>query len=119
MIQAKLAAVFASFRSLNPDDTFLFFVASHGTVDDGEYFLPTSNVDATSAQKLRSDALDGALRLDLVAGGAGRLLGPRPFLLRPRREPEREGGALPRRLRRTLSLANYVEDQVPVLAEQV
>jgi len=47
-----------SFQSLNPDDLFVFFVASHGTVDDGEYFLITSNVGSTSTAKLKTDALN-------------------------------------------------------------
>ena len=35
----------------------LVFVASHGTVDDGEYFLITSNVGSTSTHILRQSAL--------------------------------------------------------------
>lgn len=31
-----------SFQSLNPNDLFVFYVASQGAVDDGEYFLITS-----------------------------------------------------------------------------
>ncbi|MDD5169491.1 MAG: caspase family protein, partial [Syntrophales bacterium] len=45
------------YRSINPDDLFVFFVASHGTVDEGEYFLLTSNVGSTSTEKLKRDAL--------------------------------------------------------------
>lgn len=44
-------------HSLNPDDLFIFYVASHGTVDDGEYFLVTSNVGSTSTAKLKTDAI--------------------------------------------------------------
>ena len=44
-------------HSINPDDMFILFVASHGTVDDGEYFLLTSNVGSTSTAKLKTDAL--------------------------------------------------------------
>ena len=43
--------------SVRPDDLFVFFVASHGTVDDGEYFLITSNVGSTSTHILRQSAL--------------------------------------------------------------
>lgn len=46
-----------AFKRLNPDDLFVFYVASHGTVDDGQYFLITSNVGATSTQRLKLDAL--------------------------------------------------------------
>jgi uncharacterized caspase-like protein len=42
---------------VRPDDLFVFFVASHGTVDNGEYFLITSNVGATSSHLLKQTAL--------------------------------------------------------------
>jgi WD40 repeat protein len=42
---------------VRPDDLFVFFVASHGTVDDGQYFLLTSNVGATSTHILKQTAL--------------------------------------------------------------
>ncbi len=44
-------------RGLRPDDLFVFYVASHGTVDEGEYFLITSNVGSTRTERLRTDAL--------------------------------------------------------------
>jgi WD40 repeat protein len=37
------------------DDLFVFFVSSHGNMDDGEYFLVTSNVD--SVDLLKTEAL--------------------------------------------------------------
>lgn len=46
-----------TYRSILPNDLFVFFVASHGTVDEGEYFLLTSNVGSTSTDKLKRDAL--------------------------------------------------------------
>lgn len=54
-------------RSLNPDDLFVFYVASHGTVDDGEYFLITSNVGPLSTDKLKSDALRQNELKELIA----------------------------------------------------
>jgi len=54
-------------RSLNPDDLFVFYVASHGTVDDGEYFLITSNVGSTSTQRLKADALPQNELKELIA----------------------------------------------------
>jgi hypothetical protein len=55
------AAITAALKDISgrvrPDDLFVFFVASHGTVDDGEYFLITSNVGATSTHILRQTAL--------------------------------------------------------------
>lgn len=54
-------------RTINPDDLFILFVASHGTVDDGEYFLLTSNVGSTSTVKLKSDALSQNKIKELIA----------------------------------------------------
>jgi WD40 repeat protein len=42
---------------VRPDDLFVFFVASHGTVDEGEYFLITSNVGSVSTAGLKQNAL--------------------------------------------------------------
>ena len=56
-----------SYGSLNPDDLFILYIASHGTVDEGEYFLITANVGALSTQRLKSDALSQAELKELVA----------------------------------------------------
>ncbi|OPY86840.1 MAG: Caspase domain protein [Smithella sp. PtaU1.Bin162] len=45
------------YKELDPADVFAFYVASHGTVDEGEYFLITSNVGALSTDKLKTDAV--------------------------------------------------------------
>jgi WD40 repeat protein len=45
-------------RDVGPDDLFVFYVASHGTVDDGDYFLVTSNVGSTTTASLRKDAIN-------------------------------------------------------------
>lgn len=60
--KAALAAAFARYHGVAPDDVFLFFVASHGTVDEQddihhEYYLITSNVGPTDADALRSEAV--------------------------------------------------------------
>ena len=55
------------YRAINPDDLFILYIASHGTVDEGEYFLITSNVGALSTQKLKSDALSQMQLKELVA----------------------------------------------------
>lgn len=44
-------------KDVRPEDLFVFYVASHGTVDDGQYFLITSNVGSTSTARLKQDAL--------------------------------------------------------------
>ncbi len=54
-------------RTLNPDDLFVFYVASHGTVDDGEYFLITSNVGSTSTERLKADSLPQNEMKELIA----------------------------------------------------
>jgi uncharacterized caspase-like protein len=54
-------------QSLNPDDLFVFYVASHGTVDDGEYFLITSNVGSLSTPKLKTDAISQNTLKELVS----------------------------------------------------
>ncbi|OGW25893.1 MAG: hypothetical protein A2X55_02890 [Nitrospirae bacterium GWB2_47_37] len=56
-----------AYKSLNPDDVFVFFVASHGTVDNGEYFLITSNVGSTRTEKLKTDALPQGMLKELIA----------------------------------------------------
>jgi len=53
-------------QSLNPDDLFVFYVASHGTVDDGEYFLITSNVGSTRTERLKTDAIGQSVFKELI-----------------------------------------------------
>ncbi|MGV8058175.1 MAG: caspase family protein [Smithellaceae bacterium] len=53
-------------QSLNPDDLFVLYVASHGTVDDGEYFLITSNVGSTRTERLRTDAIGQSVFKGLI-----------------------------------------------------
>jgi WD40 repeat protein len=52
---------------VKPEDLFVFFVASHGTTDEGEYFLITSNVGALSTERLKADALTQADLKELLA----------------------------------------------------
>ena len=55
---AAITAALTQMRTqVGANDLFVFYVASHGTVDDGEYFLITSNVGATSTERLKRDAL--------------------------------------------------------------
>ncbi|MFW6181679.1 MAG: caspase family protein, partial [Spirochaetota bacterium] len=57
----------AAYRNLEPQDLFLFYVASHGLVDRGEYFLITSDVGSLSPGKLRENALSQETIKILVA----------------------------------------------------
>jgi WD40 repeat protein len=56
-----------AFRSLDPEDLFVFYVASHGLIDDGKYFLITSNVGSTSTRKLEENAIDQEAIKSLIA----------------------------------------------------
>ena len=53
----RLIEEFNKMSKLKPNDMFIFYVASHGTVDDGMYYLITSNVGSTSTRKLKQNAL--------------------------------------------------------------
>jgi len=54
-------------KKLSPEDVFVFYVASHGTVDEGEYFLITSNVGSLSTFRLKEDALTQTELKELIA----------------------------------------------------
>jgi WD40 repeat protein len=57
-----------SLRALtSPDDMFVLYVASHGTIDEGEYFLITSNVGSTSTASLKRDALSQTVLKELIS----------------------------------------------------
>jgi WD40 repeat protein len=53
--------------AVGPDDLFVFYVASHGATDDGEYFLITSNVGSVSTEHLKADAISKEELTALVA----------------------------------------------------
>ncbi len=55
------------FQSLRPDDLFVFYIASHGTVDEGEYFLITSNVGSLRTEKLKTDAISQHMLKEAIA----------------------------------------------------
>jgi len=56
-----------AFQALRPDDLFVFYIASHGTVDEGEYFLVTSNVGSLRTEKLKTDAISQHQLKDAIA----------------------------------------------------
>lgn len=56
--KAAISATLEQARSaVGPEDLFVFYVASHGTVEDGQYLLVTSNVGSTASSRLKQDAL--------------------------------------------------------------
>ncbi len=63
----SLIRALKGYRTVSPDDVFILFLASHGTVDEGEYFLITSNVGPLNTEKLQSDALPQGLLKEMVA----------------------------------------------------
>ena len=50
-----------------PDDEFVFYVASHGLVVDGEYYLITSNVSSAEAANLKAEAISRQQLAGLLA----------------------------------------------------
>jgi hypothetical protein len=64
--ESLVRALEAARQKVGPDDLFVFFVASHGTVDEGEYYLVTSNVGSTSTERLRADAVSQTHLKELV-----------------------------------------------------
>lgn len=64
---AITAALRQAQKEVRPEDLFVFYVASHGTVDDGQYFLITSNVGSTSTARLKQDALGQDALKELIS----------------------------------------------------
>ncbi|MDD4927803.1 MAG: caspase family protein [Gallionella sp.] len=64
---AITAALKQAQKDVRPEDLFVFYVASHGTVDDGQYFLITSNVGSTSTAHLKQDALSQDVFKELIS----------------------------------------------------
>ncbi|MCH7498126.1 MAG: caspase family protein, partial [Candidatus Marinimicrobia bacterium] len=55
--RSRIVTALESMQKLGPADTFVFYVASHGLVDDGAYYMITSNVGSLSTRKLKETAL--------------------------------------------------------------
>jgi WD40 repeat protein len=64
---AIVAALKQARQDVGPEDLFVFYVASHGTVDDGQYLLITSNVGSTSTARLKQDALTQDTLKELIS----------------------------------------------------
>jgi len=62
-----IKSILGNMKKLSPEDVFVFYVASHGTVDEGEYFLITSNVGSLSTFRLKEDALTQTELKELIA----------------------------------------------------
>jgi WD40 repeat protein len=64
---AIIAALKQARNEVGPEDLFVFYVASHGTVDDGQYLLITSNVGSTTTARLKQDALTQDALKELIS----------------------------------------------------
>ena len=64
---AIVAALQQARKEVQPEDLFVFYVASHGTVEDGRYLLITSNVGSTSTLRLKQDALSQDSLKELIS----------------------------------------------------
>ena len=70
--KSAITSAFARYRSIEPGDVFMFYVASHGTVAGADlasrqYFLIPSNVDAITDEAIRRDALSEGELKQLIA----------------------------------------------------
>ena len=54
-------------ESISPNDLFIFFVASHGMVEDAKYHMITSNVGALSTRGIKKEAISQELLRDMIA----------------------------------------------------
>lgn len=65
--EAIIDALTLAQKQVKPQDLFVFYVASHGTVIDGQYLLITSNVGSTNFTKLKQEALSQEQMKDMIA----------------------------------------------------
>ncbi|OIR17232.1 caspase domain protein [mine drainage metagenome] len=65
--EAIVAALAEARKEVKPEDLFVFYVASHGTIDDGQYLLITSNVGSTNYTKLKQEALSQDKLKDMIS----------------------------------------------------
>ena len=57
----------AKFQNIDKDDTFILYISSHGAVEDGEYYLISSNVGSSSEDPLKEEALSGGAIKKLIS----------------------------------------------------
>ena len=60
-------ALTAMQSAAGPNDEFVFYVASHGTIVDGEYYLITSNVTSPEPASLKAEAISRQQLAGLLA----------------------------------------------------
>lgn len=62
----NIERVLASLQNIDPNDLFVFYVASHGMVDNGRFYLLTSNVGSVASRHLAEQALSQELLSSLI-----------------------------------------------------
>jgi WD40 repeat protein len=62
-----IANTLKSLQNINPQDMFIFYVASHGLVEDAKYHMITSNVGALSTRKIQQDAISQDELKEMIA----------------------------------------------------
>ncbi len=60
-------ALTAMQSAAGPDDEFVFYVASHGIIEDGEYYLVTSNVSSIEPADLKAETISRQQLAGLLA----------------------------------------------------
>ena len=70
--KTAITSALGRYRSIEPGDVFVFYVASHGTVEGAdlarrEYFLIPSNMDAVTDEAIHRDALSESELRQLIA----------------------------------------------------
>ncbi|EDZ62550.1 WD-40 repeat protein containing caspase catalyti c domain [Sulfurimonas gotlandica GD1] len=54
-------------QNISPNDLFIFFVASHGMIEEARYHMITSNVGALSSRGIKKEAINQETLRDLIA----------------------------------------------------
>ena len=54
-------------QNISPNDLFIFYVASHGMIEDAKYHMITSNVGALSSRGIKREAISQNMLRDMIA----------------------------------------------------
>lgn len=54
-------------ENISPNDLFIFFIASHGIIEDAKYYMITSNVGALSIRGIKKEAISQDTLRDMIA----------------------------------------------------
>ena len=62
-----ITKVLKDLKNISPNDLFIFFVASHGMIEDAKYHMITSNVGALSSRAIKREAISQDSLRDMLA----------------------------------------------------